>query len=422
LRGNLVFLGMPSSKCFRLMRSDLPKLHGNLVLSNSMALRLIIRQSVLARLRSRDDGAYLRGIRGCWRLVNLPLFDPLTVSVTELMGRQMAHAFRFSVEYLQRAGLVSITESGETEPNDLAAFVAHLFFMEPSNFAFVSLLVADSGELFRRLCRPGPKRDLKVLSVLCHLFGRKLLPKSLAQRARCRDSTSGPSIVLLPTLSSIGNPTWVEGSQESVHEGELVRRLLEQHNNEALRSLEAYCECFAKAHAEQLGNDVILPATGSRMEPTIASVALELGPELGRLTMQPQVRSAFVALSGHGDRFGSVSELCSTLRAGMYLDPQIVPVFELLDSAVPLNSFLLDFFQHGQLDALERFNRIRRDRIWEELHSFALVLMTIHAAMDRRATQAHASGRLTPFADPHVLDTLKSISDKFSQAFRDAGV
>jgi hypothetical protein len=403
------------------MRSDLPKLQGNLVLSNSMALRLIIRQSALARLRSRDDGPYRRGIRACWRLVNLPLFDPLAASAAGLMGRQMAHAFRFSVEYLQRAGLISINEAGDTEPNDLAAFVAHLFFMEPSNFAFVSLLVADNGALFRRLCRPGPNRDEKVLSVLCHLFGRKLLPDSLAEWARNRDSTSGPSVVLLPALSSIGDPARVEGSGKTVLEGELVRQLLQQHNDEALRSLEAYCECFAKAHADQLGDDDVLPATGSRPGPSIAGEVLGLGPELERLGLQPQVRSAFVALSGHGDRFGSVRELCATLRAGLYLDPQIVPVFELRDSSVPLNAFLLDFFKHGQMVALERFNRIRRDSLWDELQSFALVLKALHAAMARRATQAYASGRTTPFADRDVLATLESISNRFTRALYDAG-
>ena len=62
---------------------------------------------------------------------------------------------------------------------------------------------------------------------------------------------------------------------------------------------------------------------------------------------QRKVLSIFVALSGHRDLFGSVRELCATLRAGLYLDPQILPVFELYDRDMQLNSFLLDFFKHG---------------------------------------------------------------------------
>ena len=107
LRGHVVFLALPSTKCFRLMRSGLPTLQGNQVLSNSMALWLIIRQSSLARLHSVHDGPYYRSIRACWRLVNLPLFDPLAHSATGLIGRQMAQTFRFSLEYLQRVGLVN---------------------------------------------------------------------------------------------------------------------------------------------------------------------------------------------------------------------------------------------------------------------------------------------------------------------------
>ena len=424
LRGHVVFLGMPSGKCFRLMRSDLPKLHGNLVLSNSMALRLIIRQSALARLRQHDQEAYWRGVRACWRLVNLPLFDPMSAcgggaaAGGGMMGRQMAHAFRFAVEYLQRMGLIRVDGAGETEPNDLAAFVAHLFFMEPSNFAFVSLLIADDGKLFQRLCRPGPQRDETVISVLCHVFMRSPVPASLAARVLQRGSTSGPSIVLLPDLASIGARVKCPGG-EVVSEGELVRRAL--CSEQALRSLEAYCACFASAHAAELGDDDVLPVSGCTLgrQPSSGPAAADLGPLLGPLGVRPRVRSAFVALSGHGDRFGSVDELCSTLRAGLYLDPQTVPVFELRPASAPLNAYILDFFKHGQIRALVRFNRIRSDVVWDDLRSFALVLQALHAAMARRAGLASAAGRPTPFAHPDVLDALESISRRFGNALRE---
>ena len=65
LRGNVVFLGMPSSKCFRLMCSDLPKLQGNIVLRNSMALRLIIRQSTLVRKTVTNHTAAASALAGC---------------------------------------------------------------------------------------------------------------------------------------------------------------------------------------------------------------------------------------------------------------------------------------------------------------------------------------------------------------------
>jgi ATP-dependent RNA helicase DDX60 len=311
-------------------------------------------------------------------------------------------------------GLVRVDSAGETEPNDLAAFIAHLFFMEPANFAFVSLLLADDGRLFQRLCRPGPRRDETVLSVLCHVFMRSPLPASLAARARQRGSTSGPSVVLLPDLSAIGDKVKCPGGEE-VSEGELVRRAL--CSKQALRSLEAYCACFASAHAAELGDDDTLPVSGRRLAPQPGcggAAAADLGPLLGPLAIRPRVRSAFAGLSGHGDRFGSVDELCSTLRAGLYLDPQTVPVFELRPTAAPLNAYILDFFKHGQIRALVRYNRIRRDVVFEDLRSFALLLKALHAATARRAGTASA------FAHPHVLDALESISRRFNEQLREA--
>ena len=81
-----------------------------------------------------------------------------------------------------------------------------------------------------------------------------------------------------------------------------------------------------------------------------------------------------------------------------------------------LDAVFLDFFKHGQLDSIVRYNGIRRDAIWEDLRSFALMLKALHAAMARRLVQASARGSSTPFSDPDVLATLESISCRFSEA------
>jgi len=137
LRGNIVFMGVNSDKCFRLLRSDLPSLQGNLILDNSLVLRLMIRQHALnsPRKLSREDKLVAqKGIRSCVHLINYPLFDPLADMSGQthhhLIGKQMAHCFRFSVDYLLSIGLLRCVQGApacsELEPNDLAAFVAHL--------------------------------------------------------------------------------------------------------------------------------------------------------------------------------------------------------------------------------------------------------------------------------------------------------
>ena len=67
--------------------------------------------------------------------------------------------------------------------------------------------------------------------------------------------------------------------------------------------------------------------------------------------IEPVVRSIFAGLSGLDDTFGSIAELCSTARRGVYLDSKMVPIFDLpeIDEEQPLNAFILDFFKHGQV-------------------------------------------------------------------------
>ena len=163
----------------------------------------------------------------------------------------------------QSSGSKGGSRGGQLEPNDLAAFVAHLFFMEPSNFAFLSLLTADEGKSMRRLCRPGPDREVRVLSVLCNIFCRTRLPRPVADRARAYPATTGPSKVLLPGLDEIGeNVLGADG--QTVREGRLLKEILRQHNDDAVRVLVGYWACFVEAYSDLLGKDDTLPISGFR--------------------------------------------------------------------------------------------------------------------------------------------------------------
>ena len=135
------------------------------------------------------------------------------------MGKQMAHCFRFSVEYLLSIGLLRSVRGAhgagpELDPNDLAAFVAHLFFMEPSNFAFLTLLAADNGRTLKKLCRPGrANREERVVAILCHLFCRSRLTSATANWANRHRDETGPSTVVLERLSDIGDVEEEEGGR-----------------------------------------------------------------------------------------------------------------------------------------------------------------------------------------------------------------
>ena len=237
--------------------------------------------------RHLNKSEYARAERACALLVNCPMFNPFdsysekTTSSANtknhLMSVQMAHCFRFTVEYLFRSKLLWV-DGGQLEPNDLAAFVAHIFFMEPSNFAFLSLLTADNGLPMRRLCRISPghqamskaerereerSRAQRVLAVVCNIFCRTRLPRTVADHARQFPAATGPSTVLLPGLDNIGD--LVSGPDgQMIKEGKLLKEILRKHNAEAVGALVGYWKCFVKAYAEELGNDDMLPISGTR--------------------------------------------------------------------------------------------------------------------------------------------------------------
>ena len=428
LRGNVVFMGCKSDKVFRLLRSDLPMLQGNLTLDNSLVLRLMIRQYGLRKFETEHNTkgeVVQKGIRSCVNLINFPLFNPFadTGSAQNLIGKQMAHCFRFSVEYLLSVGLLQYDEEKSVlDPNDLAAFVAHLFFTEPSNFAFLTLLLSDGGNALRMLCQPGkPERAERVVSILCHLFCRCRLDRPTASWAEQRPDETGPSTVVLKKLSEIGVVIEDENGCR-MREGEYIQSILRKHNAHALKALAAYTACFVKAYPE-LGADNILPLSQCCVpasQPDRANWA-DLDESMRRLRLpNVLVRSAFVALSGHHDEFSSIQELSNSSRRGVFLDPKMVPIFDLYDESIRLNAYCLDFFKHGQKKALVTYNRRNEDSVWEDLQSFSLVLKALTAAMKRRHEVAKKHGRSTLFDDPDVLDTFQSITAQFSEKMRKA--
>jgi len=87
----------------------------------------------------------------------------------------------------------------------------------------------------------------------------------------------------------------------------------------------------------------------------------------------------------------------------IYIHTQ-VPIFELHDDSTHLNAYCLDFFKHGQIDALEIYNKMNGDDLWEDLRSFLLVLKALTAAMQRRHSSMN-EGRQTLFDDQNVLDS-----------------
>lgn len=310
---------------------------------------------------------------------------------SEIGKGQLLHHLRFSIDYLRRAHLLS----QEGRPANLFGVASHLYHTEPSNFALAVLLQHGViHEICSQVSSVEAERDLVVL--LCHLFGRRYLPKVYATTSNIRDLVQkGPSCVVLAPF----HPK--------------ARAVLLAHQKQTLEIFSAYALAFSSQHTDELGPDNRLPLSGV-FGPSDTSTLPQtpLFAHLSETVRKPVARSLFVATSGHDDTFGDVGELARTVRHGVHLNKYAIPATEhILDPKLPLNAYLYDFFVHGQVDALVNMNGLRRGDVWFALESFHLSLMTIRGDLenllsnmsrdsDRDATLHEAD------SDGHVENTI----------------
>lgn len=191
-----------------------------------------------------------------------------------------------------------------------------------------------------------------MMLTMSHLFGRRgcrdALPKEEA------DKIKRPlSLVVLPPLPKVAT------------------QILRQHNKDTLDIFTNYVTTFASQHIDE--EEQRLPLTErpvgrkpkeDESEDSDSDDDEEEFGFLPTLTV-PKARSAFVALSGHGDKFSTIEDLCSSAREGVFLESAVIPHLDIHpdENKAPLNAYLLDFFIHGSLDPLEKDNGIRKSQV-----------------------------------------------------------
>ncbi|CAE7632362.1 unnamed protein product, partial [Symbiodinium sp. CCMP2456] len=141
LRGHIVFFGLPGKKVQRLLVGELPRIEGSVPMTASLTLRLLMKAQVLPQ--AEDSVA-----RAVGRLTSCPFFCP-----SPSIPFQQAHLFQFFVRHLFAEGFLGPAVT------DYAGFVAHVWWVEPGNFALVSLL--QERGILTELCQ-GPPMALPV--------------------------------------------------------------------------------------------------------------------------------------------------------------------------------------------------------------------------------------------------------------------
>lgn len=341
LLGNVVFQGLSTNKICRLLSSRLPDLNGHFPITTTLVLRLF------TLLHESGNSPY------AVRAINALLSQPRLYLDGPAFKDQVLHHLRFSIEYLRRQDLLS----SQGAPINLAGLTSHLYFTENSTFALNALI--KSGYL-HELCSEIKDKESSVLRTLmltmAHLFGRR----------RCRQADTeyienivkrSSSIVFLPPLPPKASQALLD------------------HNANTLNVFATYVRTFIDQHIDTA--DSVLPLT--RLHVGADTHNIELLSSLPPL----KVRSAFVALSGHGDQFQNISDLCRNTRGGVFLEEAVIPHLDIYpaESETPLNAYLYDFFMHGDLTALEKGNGVRKSDVWFLLNDFSMVLATITASL-----------------------------------------
>ena len=155
---------------------------------------------------------------------------------------------------------------------------------------------------------------------------------------------------------------------------------MRKHNQDTLDIFRTYVKTFVEQHIHEPDNR--LPLTGVEFGGG-TDPADELDIQLSSSIEPTIIRSPFFALSGHGDEFESISDLCSSTRSGVFLEQSVIPHLPLFprEAGAPLNAYLYDFYKNGDVTALQKANGIRKGDLWFLLNDFSLVLATINTSL-----------------------------------------
>lgn len=156
-------------------------------------------------------------------------------------------------------------------------------------------------------------------------------------------------------------------------------QILREHNQEVLTVFTECAVMYAMQHEDDLGTDNELPMSGRTIEAISSKTPSPFVQGLKRARLPVRSRSAFVAISGHGDVYEDVDELVRTARKGIHLTKHVFPSLDIFDTNSDttsryVNAYLYDFYMHGQDKPLSDGNGIPKGQVWYLLLDFSYAM------------------------------------------------
>ena len=351
--GHVGFCCVPMDKIDRLLVSRIPSISGHFPISTTLLLRTFN----LLKNSNRSPFAQ-RAVEGLFinpeALVN-------AIGDVNASKSQILYHIRFAIEYLRRERLINAAG----QPINLAAPVSHLYYEEPSNFAFAALL---RGGVFHEICREfdNPKKRAQIcrrlVFILAQLFGR--IPMR-PEEANYRKATHKKAIghIALPPLAE------VEPAAE---------KCLQEHDDRVITLYKAYVATFT-AQEDVAAIDSKLPFSGQDYAKT---------GDFKIATVSRPTQGVFSNLSSNVKNV-SMQDIVATAPRGVFIDglsPQLT-IANRKDAV--LNAYAYDFYVAGEnkippaqaISFLVDFNGIPKARSWFVLADFSTVLASIEESL-----------------------------------------
>ncbi|CAG8471575.1 3281_t:CDS:10, partial [Acaulospora morrowiae] len=369
--GNVIFFGITQTKIKGLLTSGLARLSGNFPLTTTLVLR-----SLTLLKQSEDKESSEKAASGLF-------VDSFFCLGKESLARQARYHLRFSIEYLMREKLID----NSCNPINLSGMVAHLSPVEPSNFAMAALFKQGA---FHELCseiEDAEQLEQTLVLILAYIFNRIKL-RSINKDWYKDILTEYPSKIYLPLLP------------------EKVKNVLDQHNDRILKIYTEYVVSFAKKNDSKIGSDNILPLSKLQFLTQSRGTENTLISKLETQSVPFYARSPFISMcSSLGDQFYTIHDLINHIHSKIHLDLNSIPYIRTDERF--LNSYILDFYIHGDEKVLTLANGIKPGDVWQLLRDFEIILDTIITSLRMRLMDD----------EKLVLDKFESVRKRFHEKF-----
>lgn len=350
--GHVGFLCVPMDKIDRLLVSRIPAIAGHYPVTTTLLLRLFN----LLKNSNRSPFA-TKAIEG---LFAKPKDLVAAIGDADASDEQILYHIRFSIEYLRREKLLDSVG----QPIKLATPVSHLYYQEPSNFAFAALM---RGGVIHSICRdfhePAKRNEVcnKLVLLLSYIFCRMpMRPADASYRKETYKKVTGH--IALPPLGEVNAK---------------AQQCLDEHEGRAIQLYKTYIQNFVATSTHGKNVDRKLPLSRS-----------DYSKSTDGKNMSPRTLNAFASLA-HMDEPASFQDLLESAPSGIFpegLSPNLT--ISNRNSTV-LNAYIYDFYIMGEarlpanqaIQALVEINGIPKAQTWFVLSDFSTVLASIEESL-----------------------------------------